>query len=369
MYRLALAAFLGLALLGASAFDADAQNKSGKSSAPAVKSTAPVRQPAPVAKPAPARPIAPAKPAASTYSPAKPAAPKPANIAKPAAPKPAAAKPANIAKPAANTVKPGQGKTPVVGSNANRSGTLDGRTWQYIGGRWELVRDTNEDAPSSAKPAANTVKPGQGKTPVVGSNANRSGTIGGNSMTANTGKTPGTARPQTQKPASSDRIWGPRYGDDNRRLNPRPSKPLPAPYSPTNPEPGIQPSWGIDSLIPLMRFPLTRFSAPASAARTAPPARLPAPPASTIVGSRSTQMGVALGRSVNSDTVIGGRMYVGHALDRMMGRGVPPSVVENTIRVGQRFPGRTPDRTVFRDVRNSVQVIVETSSGRVITVE
>jgi len=63
MYRLALAAFLGLALLGASAFDADAQNKSGKSSAPAVKSTAPVRQPAADAEPVRASAPAPNRPA------------------------------------------------------------------------------------------------------------------------------------------------------------------------------------------------------------------------------------------------------------------------------------------------------------------
>ena len=328
---------------------------------------------------------------ATAPSSAKPqaAAPKPASIARtPSAPrtivptKPAAA-PKPLAAPRVASkppvqINPPRGQNlalkPTPASNVKPPVTL-GQPKPAPAGIVRPPVSLNQPKPAApkpaniAKPGANTVKPGQGKTPVVGSNANRSGTIGGNSMTANTGKTPGTAKPQTQKPASSDRIWGPRYGDDNRRLNPRPSKPLPAPYSPTNPEPGIQPSWGIDSLIPLMRFPLTRFSAPASAARTAPPARLPAPPASTIVGSRSTQMGVALGRSVNSDTVIGGRMYVGHALDRMMGRGVPPSVVENTIRVGQRFPGRTPDRTVFRDVRNSVQVIVETSSGRVITVE
>jgi RHS repeat-associated protein len=42
----------------------------------------------------------------------------------------------------------------------------------------------------------------------------------------------------------------------------------------------------------------------------------------------------------NVPTTIGGRQYTGHALDQMQGRGLTPSVVEDTLARGVRTPGR-----------------------------
>lgn len=42
----------------------------------------------------------------------------------------------------------------------------------------------------------------------------------------------------------------------------------------------------------------------------------------------------------NLPTVINGRNYTGHALDQMQGRGLMPSVVENTISTGVQSAGR-----------------------------
>lgn len=51
----------------------------------------------------------------------------------------------------------------------------------------------------------------------------------------------------------------------------------------------------------------------------------------------------------NEPTNIGGRDYSGHALDRVQGRGVPPSAVEGAIQNGQMSPGNTSGTTVYID--------------------
>jgi RHS repeat-associated protein len=56
------------------------------------------------------------------------------------------------------------------------------------------------------------------------------------------------------------------------------------------------------------------------------------------VGSLRHPMSV-VGRP-NIPGTIGGRKYTGHALDQMQGRGIPPSVVEDTLARGTRTPGR-----------------------------
>jgi hypothetical protein len=94
-----------------------------------------------------------------------------------------------------------------------------------------------------------------------------------------------------------------------------------------------------------------------------------APPASTIVGSRRVQMGVPKGAPINAAEMIGGRQYTGHALDRMMGRGVTPSVVENTIKVGEKSVGKTAGTLEFFNPRNKVGVVIDAATGRVITVK
>jgi hypothetical protein len=60
----------------------------------------------------------------------------------------------------------------------------------------------------------------------------------------------------------------------------------------------------------------------------------------------------------NVDAEVRGRVYSGHALDRMQNQGIMPSVVENTIRTGIRAPAKM-GRTSFYDRVNNVTVITE----------
>jgi hypothetical protein len=52
----------------------------------------------------------------------------------------------------------------------------------------------------------------------------------------------------------------------------------------------------------------------------------------------------------------------------MQARGIPPSVVENTIQHGQPYPGNTPGTTVYYDPVNNVRVVTNNTTGNVITV-
>lgn len=87
--------------------------------------------------------------------------------------------------------------------------------------------------------------------------------------------------------------------------------------------------------------------------------------AATPVGRLGNPMEV--GRGTNAEGVIAGRQYGGHALDQMQGRGVIPSAVENTIRVGTPSRDPIPGRMRFYDATNNLTVITE-SNGRVVTV-
>jgi filamentous hemagglutinin len=51
----------------------------------------------------------------------------------------------------------------------------------------------------------------------------------------------------------------------------------------------------------------------------------------------------------------------------MESRGIPPSVVENTIQNGIPTPGNTPTTTEYHDPVNNITTIVDTASGRVVT--
>ena len=85
---------------------------------------------------------------------------------------------------------------------------------------------------------------------------------------------------------------------------------------------------------------------------------------STPTGQRGSPLDVAPGS--NRPTNIGGRDYSGHALDRMQGRGVPPSAVEDAIQNGARTPGNKPSTDVYTG-SNGV-VVVTGDGGRVVTV-
>ncbi|WP_374654323.1 DUF4258 domain-containing protein [Phenylobacterium sp.] len=69
----------------------------------------------------------------------------------------------------------------------------------------------------------------------------------------------------------------------------------------------------------------------------------------------------------NQGGKVGQREYSGHAFDQMQNRGIMPSVVENTIKTGKSYSTR-PGTTGYYDKNNNITVIVNSKSGRVITV-
>jgi len=72
-------------------------------------------------------------------------------------------------------------------------------------------------------------------------------------------------------------------------------------------------------------------------------------------------------RPRNAPATINGRDYSGHAIDRMQERGFVPSVVENAIKNGTPTAGRDAT-TIFTDIINNIRVIVDSATGRVITI-
>lgn len=68
----------------------------------------------------------------------------------------------------------------------------------------------------------------------------------------------------------------------------------------------------------------------------------------------------------NSDGVISGREYSGHALDQMQNRGIMSSSVENAVKFGKRSADPIPGRVRYVDMENKVTVITE--NEKVITV-
>ncbi len=85
---------------------------------------------------------------------------------------------------------------------------------------------------------------------------------------------------------------------------------------------------------------------------------------STPTGQRGNELKVKPG--TNRPTTIGDRDFTGHALDRMQGRGVPPSAVEDAIQNGQSSPGRNPGTTDH--VGDNGVTVVTGENGQVITV-
>jgi filamentous hemagglutinin len=69
----------------------------------------------------------------------------------------------------------------------------------------------------------------------------------------------------------------------------------------------------------------------------------------------------------NEATNINGLDYSAHAVDRMQDRGIPPSVVENTIKYGVSKPNGG-GKTSYYDSGNNVSVIVN-NKGSVVTVQ
>jgi RHS repeat-associated protein len=94
--------------------------------------------------------------------------------------------------------------------------------------------------------------------------------------------------------------------------------------------------------------------------------------ARTPVGRNGNPLNVAIpeGRTaLNSPTTISGRQFSGHALDRLQGQGIPPSVVEGIIRPQNAANGKVAGTTAYYDPANHMTVITDTASGRVVTVD
>jgi uncharacterized protein DUF4258 len=69
----------------------------------------------------------------------------------------------------------------------------------------------------------------------------------------------------------------------------------------------------------------------------------------------------------NIVTNIDGRLYRGHALDQMQNRGIPPSVVEETLRNGKQVKTPSLGTVEYYDSANKIKVILN-EQEEVITV-
>ena len=83
--------------------------------------------------------------------------------------------------------------------------------------------------------------------------------------------------------------------------------------------------------------------------------------ATNFVGRRGAPLEV----NNNTATTIGNREYSGHALDRMQGRGLTPTVVDDIIKTGTPTQGSTLGTTVYTNANGTVVV---NSTGKVVTV-
>ncbi len=92
-------------------------------------------------------------------------------------------------------------------------------------------------------------------------------------------------------------------------------------------------------------------------------------PASSFTGSSRLQMQSPAGAPPRNDpATIDGVPYSGHAVDQMQNRGMFPSVTGQAIQSGLQGPGKDPDTSVFCDPVNNVSVILDNTTGNVITV-
>ncbi len=88
------------------------------------------------------------------------------------------------------------------------------------------------------------------------------------------------------------------------------------------------------------------------------------PPARSPTGRQRTPIEIEPG--TNIPAVIDGRLYSGHAIDRMQGRGIPTSVVEDAVKNGTATPGKTPGTTRYRGANGTVVIVGQ--GGKVVTV-
>ena len=84
------------------------------------------------------------------------------------------------------------------------------------------------------------------------------------------------------------------------------------------------------------------------------------------MGRKGGEIQPPKGLSRNSDTIINGKKFIGHALDRMQGRGVTISIVEDIIKFGQKIPTYANRIRHYSDL-NKLSVITE-SDGTVVSI-
>ncbi len=88
--------------------------------------------------------------------------------------------------------------------------------------------------------------------------------------------------------------------------------------------------------------------------------------ATSFAGSKQTPLNYAPYQKIrNESSIIYGRKYTGHALDRMQDRGFMPSVIENAIKNNTRAPNKFAGRVQFYDSTNNISVVTE--NGEVVT--
>jgi len=88
-----------------------------------------------------------------------------------------------------------------------------------------------------------------------------------------------------------------------------------------------------------------------------------------FLGSRRFQLQNPAFQPVrNKPRIINNREFSAHALDQMQNRGFTPTTIENAIRSGISRSGQFPDTRVFIDDVNKFRVIVNSETGKVITI-
>ncbi|MFC1894679.1 hypothetical protein ACFLYH_01895 [Candidatus Dependentiae bacterium] len=90
----------------------------------------------------------------------------------------------------------------------------------------------------------------------------------------------------------------------------------------------------------------------------------PEPHPSIFVGRKGDEIRIG---KINKAVKIKGRKYCDHAIDRLRERGLTPSIVENTIKIGKVSPDPKPGRLRHYDIVNNITVITDKETGDVIS--
>jgi hypothetical protein len=70
----------------------------------------------------------------------------------------------------------------------------------------------------------------------------------------------------------------------------------------------------------------------------------------------------------NKPEIIDGRQYSGHSLDQIRNRGIPISVVKDTIQTESKIESRN-GTLIFYNAAEKIQVVTDNTTGAVITVK